>query len=48
MCNMKTKLKQLKGIHLLNILDENSLKSVQKQSQKNHLLINVTCIGMLG
>jgi hypothetical protein len=44
---MKTKLKQLRGIHLLNLLDGKNLESVPKPSPKKHLLINVTCIRML-
>jgi hypothetical protein len=42
----ENKIGRTKGIHSLNILGENSSKGVQKPSQKDHLLINVTCIGM--
>jgi hypothetical protein len=35
-----------KGINSLNFQGENSFEVVQKPSQKDHLLINVTCIGM--
>jgi len=36
----------IEAIHLLNLQGENNFKSVQKPSQKDHLLINVACIGM--
>jgi len=34
-----------KGIHLLNLQGGNNLESVQKPSQKDHMLINATCVG---
>jgi len=43
----ENKVEITKGIHLLNLLNENNPKGVQKPSQKDHLLTNVTCIGML-
>jgi hypothetical protein len=36
----------IKGIHSLNLQGENNLKGVQKPSQKDHLPINATCVGM--
>jgi hypothetical protein len=42
----ENKVETIKGIHLLNLLGENSPKGVQKPSQKNHLPINVACIEM--
>jgi hypothetical protein len=35
------------GIHSLNLQGQNNPKGVQKPSQKDHLLVNVACIGML-
>jgi hypothetical protein len=34
-------------IHLGNFLDENNSRIIQKPSQKDHLWINVACVGML-
>jgi hypothetical protein len=33
-------------IHSLNLQGDNNLKGLQKPSQKDHLLINVTCVRM--
>ncbi len=41
------KVESIKGVHLLNLLNENNPKGVQKPSQNNHLPINATCVGML-
>jgi hypothetical protein len=43
----ENKVKTIKRIHSLNLLGENNLEGVKKSSQKDHLLINVTCIGTL-
>jgi hypothetical protein len=43
---MKKKTKKIKGIHTLNLLGENNLESVQKPSQKDHLLTNGPCVEM--
>ncbi len=43
----ENKVGPIKGIHSLNLQGENNFKGVQKPSQKDHLLINATCIGML-
>jgi hypothetical protein len=43
----ENKVETTEGIHLLNLQGENSFKVVQKPSQKDHLLINVTCVGTL-
>jgi hypothetical protein len=42
----ENKVRTTKGIHLLNLQGENSPKGVQKPSQKDHLLINVACVGI--
>ncbi len=42
----ENKAKTIEGTHLLNHQGENNLKDIQKPSQKNHLLINTTSIGM--
>jgi hypothetical protein len=34
-------------IHFQNLMDENNFRCVQKPSWKDHLQINVACIGML-
>ncbi len=41
----ENKVETTKGIHSLNLQGENNPEGVQKPSQKNHLLINATCIG---
>jgi hypothetical protein len=41
----ENKVKTTEGIHLLIIQGENNPKNVQKPSQKDHLLVNATCIG---
>ncbi len=43
----ENKIETIKGVHLLNLLNENNPKGVQKPSQNNHLPINATCVGML-
>ncbi len=43
----ENKVETIKGIHLLNLLNENNPKGVQKPSQNNHLPINATCVRML-
>jgi hypothetical protein len=43
---MKKKVETIKGIHLLNLLSENSPKTAKKPSQKDHLPINKTCVGI--
>jgi len=42
----ENKIKKIEGIHSLNLLGENNPKDVQKPSQKDHLLIITTCVGM--
>jgi hypothetical protein len=42
----ENKVKTIERIHLLNLKSENNLEDVQKPSQKDHLLINATCVGM--
>jgi hypothetical protein len=42
----KNKVGTIKAIHLLNLQGENNFENVQKPFQKDHLSINVTCIGM--
>jgi hypothetical protein len=41
----ENKIRTIKGIHLLNFQGENSLEGVKKPSHKDHLLINVACVG---
>jgi hypothetical protein len=41
------KVETTKGIHLLNLMNENNFESVQKPSQKDYLLISATCVGKL-
>jgi ribosomal protein L29 len=43
---MKTKLEPLRKL-LLNFQIENNFEGVQKPSQKDHLSINVACVGTL-
>jgi hypothetical protein len=43
----ENKIGTIEGIHLLNLQAKNSLKGVQKPSQKDHLPINVTCVKTL-
>jgi hypothetical protein len=43
----ENKVETIKGIHLLNLLSENSPKGIKKPSQKDHSPINATCVGML-
>jgi hypothetical protein len=45
-CVIWKKIETTKGIHLLNLLSENNPKVAKKPSQKDHLLINETCIGI--
>ncbi len=40
------KVETIEGIHLLNLLNENSSKGAQKPFKKDHLPVNVACIGM--
>jgi hypothetical protein len=40
----ENKVGTIEGIHSLNLQGENNLEGVQKPFQKNHLLINVTCV----
>jgi hypothetical protein len=40
----ENKVETIEGIHTLNLKDKDNLKGVQKTSQKDHLLINVTCM----
>jgi hypothetical protein len=42
----ENKIGTIEGIHSLNLQGENNFEGVQKPSQKNHLIINATCIGM--
>jgi len=43
----ENKVGTIEGIHLLNLQNEYNFENVQKPSQKYHLLINATCLGML-
>jgi hypothetical protein len=43
----ESKAKTVKKIQSLNSLGENNLEGVQNPSQKDHLLIITTCVGML-
>jgi hypothetical protein len=42
----ENKVETIEGIHSLNLFGENYFKVVQKPSQKDHSLINATCVGM--
>jgi hypothetical protein len=43
----ENKVRTIKGIHSLNLQGENNFEGVQKSSEKDNLLINATCVGML-
>jgi hypothetical protein len=43
----ENKVEIINGIHSLNLFDENYFRGVHKPSYKDHLSINVACVGML-
>ncbi len=43
----ENKVEIIELIHSPNQLGENNLEGVQKPSQKDHLLVDVACVGML-
>jgi hypothetical protein len=42
----ENKVETTKGIYSFNLQGENSFKGVQKPSQKNHLPLNATYVGL--
>ncbi len=42
----ENKVETIEGIHSLNLLSENYFEGAQKPSQKDHLPIDVVCVGM--